>query len=805
MRKYHSEYSRLYNCLVYVSVYLVRTIVCFNVKIPDCRKSSVNRPKVKYYLDFLCGLCLIIVTPIIHGAGLQSELFKINDSSQSTQFISYLEHLSPAAIQPLQQTNSADSFRETVFGESDLQYLLKFNSEASINSQQFGSVDQLAVDKGMIWVTLYVKVTQAGFDLNTEQFNIELDASDESAVLLEPDKQDPELLHIRFVSSAGVNTLQPGSADTYTNQQHIATLKKNESMTIDIVIDSEDSVSPASFHLTVKLTNEKNLSQNSENKTAFSDILAYRAYPEIKIDPAKPDYFAINSSAIDLANAGTDLVSGVFFTDPVLEIPIKVFSQSPVISVNYISEPENSGNPGNDVEDDYYLYVDTFSEQDFEESFTSTTETTETTQPENVFSEEAFPATNRDIDALLQAANSLRGMSKICDEYECPELSCDTARQLLQSLFDAKVYLRYMQYHLGIAFKLHSAHWTNLMEQNITTGTNQYHTLVALAWQQYLHSFGSTMLKIASFYDFVQGFVEDVAEGSLSDDMSPQEMLEKIKGAYDALKDLEAGIDTVTSNLNEGKGTGTAVSDFEQNLTGKFIQDQKTALENAKTIIEEAVKLKKDWRAALKKGGAIGALGQIAAQYLEGYSETLIEERIQHYNQLVNDAAAEEKAISEAFLQKQKVGKRLAKVNQTKKILDSLYEAIQPCIKKICKKLVINFKATGDIAQKRFDEPHPLNPKISNFQPALVFAKGKLVEITHNLLKTLEVREGCPEEEVIYIFETIDDNSNDVEGAFILEPPVDTSLIKDQNSFEQTQDVELIFGKSSDTSLFLVR
>jgi hypothetical protein len=726
-----------------------------------------------YILTILFGLLTAGLTTVVQ-ASPSLDQFTFDGFSQKTQVLTDLMQRDPVGIQSLQGTMTTDGFRETVIGESGLQYSLEFNSQSNSPSQ-WGSMGSLSsVEDGIVWVTLYSTISRFGAEPDSKQLNIELNGSDKASLFFQPDEDDPELLHIWFILNAVKEYVSLKGVGDTTSQQYVATLNKNDNMILDIVIDSEKTFQPATYQVVINAVADSNFSRITNNITNASDALIYRAHPSLIVYPNTPEYFDGVFDAIEIANSGFGLVSGAIFSDPVLEIPISVFSSSPSISINYVAETDSAGSPGGDLGFDLNLNANFELTRPDEEIVFSTTETTFEEKPAPL---EAFPATNRDIDALIQAANGLKGLGAICDKYECPELDCDAAQELLQSLFDAKVYLRFMHFHLRQANDLYLKHWTNLMEQYGNTGTSQYNTLYALAWQQVLHSFGAAMLDIASFYEFVQDFVKDVADGTLSDDMSPLELLDKIDDALEALKDLEDGINNVTSKLNKGNGTGTAINDFEENLTGSFAHTQKSTLTNIKTVIKEAVEHGKDWKAALNKGKATAALGQIAGRYLEIYSKSLIEERIQHYEQLVRDASAEEKAIAEAYLQLQRVQTRRFRVEDAQKVLNEVMATIQPCIKKICGNTELNYRAVFEVKDQRFNQPHPLNPNIINFQPALVFANGKIVEITASLSKTLEVEEGCTEEgEVTFIFESIDDNFSGEGGAMVLESPVDNSF-----------------------------
>lgn len=722
-----------------------------------------------YIIVFIFGLLLAGVAPSVH-AGRAADILKTKGFSQGAQDIADLVHGTPERIQPVQRIAAADGFRELVIGDNGLQYALEFDTEPSPASGLDSPAGLAAVEDGTVSATLSYTITGFGTEPISEQLTIELKPSDDASLFFEPDKGDPELLHILFDSSTIKEPQNIIGVDIATDHLHITTLKKSESMILDIVIDSINIIEPRSYQLVVDTGVEFDLAENFDNSTDSTNLFVYRSQPLFTANLNTPENFNVVDEATAVANFGFPLVSGVYFSDPILAIPINVFSESPLIFLNYVPESDNSGNRDSGFGDDFGLSFGVEFTWSYEEGLSSSTETA---QQEESTPPEAFPPSNRDLDSLIRAANALKGLGSICDDYECPQIDCDLAHELVQSLFDAKVYLRLMHYHLRQANDLYLQHWNNLMEQYGITATSQYNTIIALSWQQALHNFGAAMLDVASFYEFVQDFVKDAAKGTFSDDMSPLQLLDKIDDAFEALKDLEDGINNVTSDFNNGKGTGTAINDFEENLTGNFIHTQKSTLSNVKTIIKEAIEHGEDWKAALKAGKATAALGQIAGRYLEIYSKSLIEERTQHYEQLVRDASAEERAIAEAYLQLQRVQTRRFKVEDTQKVVQDVVASIQPCIEDICGDASLNFRAVFEVQDQSFNQPHPLNPNIKNFQPALIFANAKIEEITEALSKSLEVKEGCPvKEEVIFIIEPVDVNRTGEIGKEITRPQI---------------------------------
>lgn len=664
---------------------------------------------------FILGLMLVGFT----SAATANDLLKVNNTR--------IQAVEP--IQVLKTPNSnSDNFTETVSGASGLQFRLERNTQSA----------------GLIPFVLMSATP------------IEVEAPKHGTFVFQPDESDPNLLHVLLRSAeASQSDLVLGNAFL---PQHLATVTKKEALALDVIIDS------SSYRLNVKAV--ENLDSDDTGSDGFPNGLRYESQPTFFPTRFIPDYFAGASEAIAAANAGIQMVSGALFADPDLEIPVSVVSESPALTLYYVSESENDGNPGSNIDDgtvDFFESekITSYEETSFSETISTITTTisTSTTTEERPDPAEAepFPATHRDLDELIQAANALKALGAICAEYECPELDCSAANEILQALLDGKVYLRFMHYHLQQANNLYLQHWQSLVEQYGNTGTSQYNTLTALAWQQTLHNFGAAMLDIASFYEYVQDFVKDVGEGNISDDMSPEDLLDRINDAFEALKDLEDGVNNMTSNYNNGKGSGTSINDFENNLTGSFIQTQKSTLSNVKSIIEEALKHGKDWKSLLKAGKASAALGQIAGRYLEIYSKSLIEERIQHYQDLVRDAAAEEKAIAEAYLQLQRVQRRRHKVEDALAVLNDVSGTIRPCLQKICSDISITFRAVSDIQAQPFNQQQHLNSKLVNYQAALIFGNGKIRQVTEALAKTLEIEEGCEDEEaaVMFIFEPV--------------------------------------------------
>ena len=81
-----------------------------------------------------------------------------------------------------------------------------------------------------------------------------------------------------------------------------------------------------------------------------------------------------------------------------------------------------------------------------------------------------------------------------------------------------------------------------------------------------------------------------------------------------------------------------------------MVNNTTSTISDIRSIVGAALEHGKDWRKALKEGGALGALGQIAGRYLKAYSADVLKGRQQALNELLRDADAESLTQAQSFL-----------------------------------------------------------------------------------------------------------------------------------------------------------
>lgn len=260
----------------------------------------------------------------------------------------------------------------------------------------------------------------------------------------------------------------------------------------------------------------------------------------------------------------------------------------------------------------------------------------------------ALPADNADLDAIVAAAQAYLAAAN-CDGMVCPVCDCDAAREAVQALSDMEQYLTAMMPYLEAAQADHLALVTDHARNNITSGEQQARTIWAIGVHQALHNFGSALLDIAS----VAGWAKEIATGEKAlDELSPAEFLDRINNFYQAAKDLES-LTATLSEAQTGKPANTGIGDLVDVAGGvdkDFINNTTSTLTDIKSIVNAALEHGKDWRKALKEGGAMAALGQIAGRYLKSYSAEVLQGRQQALDELLKDAGAGDIAQSQAYL-----------------------------------------------------------------------------------------------------------------------------------------------------------
>lgn len=274
-----------------------------------------------------------------------------------------------------------------------------------------------------------------------------------------------------------------------------------------------------------------------------------------------------------------------------------------------------------------------------------------------------FPADDSDLQDVLARAQAYLAAAN-CEGLECPVIDCAEAEEALQALTEMEAYLDALVYSLGLANEAAMQHFETIAKNNISTGEGTAALQDNLALQRLLHDLGSVILDVTSIASFVKGLGEmPLSEREFG------ELVQQLDGHLEAVKDLESLVSTSAGAA--GASSPTPISD----IAGQFgdadlINDAKSHLSDATSVIKEAVQNGKDWRKALQdsgkwsalqeaaKTGAIADLGQIAGRFLKAWSSRKLEEQQARLKELLEVAEAGDLVQASAYIELQRVQQR---------------------------------------------------------------------------------------------------------------------------------------------------
>ncbi|HET9811443.1 MAG TPA: CAP domain-containing protein [Sphingomicrobium sp.] len=301
-----------------------------------------------------------------------------------------------------------------------------------------------------------------------------------------------------------------------------------------------------------------------------------------------------------------------------------------------------------------------------------------------------YPPTDMDLEEVAKRAAAYLAAAN-CKGMTCPKTDCAKARDALQALSDMEQYLQAQLEALEHADADYRTQLEAVAGENLRTGRATAALQDNLALQKFFHDLGSAMLDIAS----IASFGKDIAEKSLSD-LSRGELLQRLDGLYESIKDVESGASTLASSL-AGHDVPTPVAD----LANKFgdadtVNDAKSHVSDAVSVIKSAAENGKDWRKALQesgkwdalkeaaKSGAIADLGQIAGRFLKSWSSGKLKEQQERLDELLRAADAGDILQAQSYINLQRAQQRrwaafdaLAQVRAAK-------QAYADCIAKAC-------------------------------------------------------------------------------------------------------------------------
>jgi subtilisin family serine protease len=361
-----------------------------------------------------------------------------------------------------------------------------------------------------------------------------------------------------------------------------------------------------------------------------------------------------------------------------------------------------------------------------------------------------IPADNADLAALQARAEALTAQGRDCgSQLECPKLDCASAQALLQAVVDAETHLRAMHTFLEKANADHRAHFESLARQGITTGENLYNSQVALAWQQYLHSLGSAIKDVATLTNFFDGVAKDPAKFAKLD---PESVINSLDKLDSALRALEGGSTTLASGMLGGQKVPkpyAGLSPDALGLSGKETAQLKSYTSKLANTLSDVNK----YRDLVKAGKAAEAaeawqkfLGNgrknildVTAGLLKDYSETQIQERLEHIAGLNRDLAASDLAQAASFQALQRVQNRRFAAEDALAALNAARAALEACIARHCGPSTYTRPPIPD-----FYETAPDGREVVSWGKALNYLNAKLPELTAALAGNLVFTDDCP-------------------------------------------------------------
>lgn len=363
---------------------------------------------------------------------------------------------------------------------------------------------------------------------------------------------------------------------------------------------------------------------------------------------------------------------------------------------------------------------------------------------------EPVPADNADLAALQARAEALAAQGRDCgSQLECPKLDCESAIALLQAVVDAETHLRAMLTFLEKANADHMAHFESLARQGITTGENLYNSQVALAWQQYLHSLGSAIKDVATLTNFFDGVLKDPAKFA---SLNPENVANSLDKLDSALRALEGGSTTLASGMLGGEKVPKPYSGLTPGalgLSGKDTAQLKSytsKLANTLSDVNKYRDLAKAGKAAeaaeaWKKflGNGRKNLLDVTAGLLKDYSESQIQERLEHIADLNRNLAASDIAQAASFQALQRVQTRRFAAEDALKALNDARAALEACIARHCGPSTYTRPGIPD-----FYETAPDGREVVSWGKALNYLNGKLPELTAALAGNLVFTDDCP-------------------------------------------------------------
>jgi len=278
-----------------------------------------------------------------------------------------------------------------------------------------------------------------------------------------------------------------------------------------------------------------------------------------------------------------------------------------------------------------------------------------------VFAQPPIPDTDDDINDVIKNIRGFTSLAEQCSSTECPDFDCKSAQKTFNNLRDARKYMRYTHFWLSRASETSMEQFQSLANDGKLTSERLAKVQTIVAYQEYVTKIAGTMLDIAS----ASRNLKDLSNKSKKlTEMSGPELVFNLDTLYEGIKDFESADSTMKS------GSESKLSRFS--LGSDELDDYKSTISELKTVVEEAYKKGKDWRAAFRTSKGRAAVGSIIGRVAKSYAESEIEERKQRIKSLANDLKATDFAQSGAFDDMQRIRTRRNKAEDAFNALDKL-------------------------------------------------------------------------------------------------------------------------------------
>jgi len=301
----------------------------------------------------------------------------------------------------------------------------------------------------------------------------------------------------------------------------------------------------------------------------------------------------------------------------------------------------------------------------------------------------SVPADNGDLRSIRANAEAILALSNACNGMPCPIVEdCATAARLLQALSDAQVYLEALESALNKGAAAAAAAHNNVVAQTRITSTNLEIAQQALAMQEYLYRFATTLFDIASVMDDIKGMVEKgtVAPG--------ENWAQKLDTAYETLKDLESAANdliNMANDYNAGMVNVTPMSTPHANQLGispekmSQLNDLKSSLSDAANAIDDLRKQYKENGGKMSKdmlGGLSKAAAKVAFRALKVEVERQMEALKKLIAELEANLSAEEKVLAGLFRERMRMAERRNAATDARRAVASARAALIACMGK---------------------------------------------------------------------------------------------------------------------------